>query len=365
MKPDADRERTSPARRRSTEERLEAAMRDDLTAAAEDEAEHTVTDEAGDGEPSVDASPDDEIGQLCDLIDGRMAPAEERALRARLTAEPALRRLFDELRLATGDLRPPAASRRRPGVATAWWGAAAATLLVAVGAAFWLRLGARELASEQAWLPDLMRQVSEVAAGGPPPRPPSVERLASRAGVLLDDAAPPAAPDAFTEGADGVELLAPRGTRVSDAQPRFQWRDGADSGTVQGTTYAVEVFDLDFEPVASSGTLQGSSWTPEEPLPAGLVLLWQLRVSRPAGEQLVVPAPPVAEARFEVLGADEAGELEQRLEVLEHTAFEESQRELARILLLAGAGLRDEARSELTAARHLSGDVVARLRRDL
>jgi hypothetical protein len=71
----------------------------------------------------------------------------------------------------------------------------------------------------------------------------------------------------------------------------------------------VAVFDADYEEVARSEALSGTSWTAPQPLPAGVDLTWHVIAETDAGE-ISSAGPDRAEAVFRVLTAKEAAEVE-------------------------------------------------------
>lgn len=127
--------------------------------------------------------------------------------------------------------------------------------------------------------------------------------------------------------------IEPFRSSVLDARPRFAWTPlpGARS-------YRVAVFDADYEEVAHSEPLTGTSWTPPEPLPGGADLSWHVVADREAGE-LSSAGADRAEAVFRVLTPQEAAEVE-----LGRTHYRDSH--LLRGLLYSRHGLLHDARRE-------------------
>jgi hypothetical protein len=155
--------------------------------------------------------------------------------------------------------------------------------------------------------------------------PPVISELRGRTGTLLGNAAKPA----------NFSLLRPVGTAVESTQPLFEWTAAAGA-----TSYVVSVFDdAGLDRVAESGSLQTTQWTPAQPLPAGRKYLWQVRARTATGD-IVAPAPPAPESRFQVLDravADHIAAVRQRL----------SASPLALAILLADEGLLDDAEQYL------------------
>ncbi|MGE3275914.1 MAG: zf-HC2 domain-containing protein [Vicinamibacterales bacterium] len=169
--------------------------------------------------------------------------------------------------------------------------------------------------------------------------PDEVRALGGARGTLLGagDLAAPAEP------------MTPAGTAVQSTTPIFSWR------AVPGATaYTVTIVNEDFEVVADSGPVSGTSWQPARPLPRGVDLTWQVAAQLP-GRQVIAPAPPEPEARFVVLDRATADALDAALAQLDDP--------LARGVLLARAGVLDEARTSLQLAAE--GPVTAATARAL
>jgi hypothetical protein len=143
--------------------------------------------------------------------------------------------------------------------------------------------------------------------------------------------------------------LAPLSTLVRSDRPTLRW-----SAHPQARSYEVSVFDLDLEPVASSGAIKATEWTPAAPLRRSRTYLWQVRALLPAGSE-TVPAPPEAEARFHVASAAAAGRVDAALA---------SGSALAAGIALAEGGFLDEAaaRFDALAAANPGSAQVERLR---
>jgi hypothetical protein len=167
------------------------------------------------------------------------------------------------------------------------------------------------------------------------PSAPADPELVSRPGVLRG-----------VPGPSTFALLAPLGTAQLSDRPEFRWEalDGARS-------YKVQIFDIDFREVASSGTLSATTWKPERPLARNKLYQWQVTAQR-GSETVRAPAPPAPEARFRVVDEATAARIE---------AARPSH--LAVAILCAQAGLRDDARQELEAMRadNPDSDVVKKL----
>lgn len=268
------------------------------------------------GPPEPHLSDDD----LQAFVDGALEPAA-RAAATRHRAACAV--CAEQIR----DLEAWIPARTRP------WrlplAAAAAVLLAVVGpSVWWLMRGAPGGAERLPGLASLaaaqQQQVRAALAAGVATPPPLVAELAGRPDVLMGPS-PASAPFA---------LVAPLGTAVVSDRPRFEWQPlaGADA-------YEVTVADEQLRPVASSGVLSGTSWTPAEALPRGRAYVWQVSARR-GDATVVVPEAPAPAARFRVIepaAAAQVGAL--------RASHPTSHLLLGIVLLQAGAV--DEARREL------------------
>jgi anti-sigma factor RsiW len=182
------------------------------------------------------------------------------------------------------------------------------------------------LRAPRALAPDDERAVVEALASRHLGIPPAIADLAGRSESLMGRSAP----------AQSFAALSPVGTAVMTDRPTFTWTplDGA-------TRYSVRVFDDRFNQVAASGPLTGTSWVPATPLPPGSVLAWQVTATK-NGVQITMPSAPDPQARFKVLDRADA-------EAVARAKASYAGSHLALGVLLARAGLLDEARAELQA----------------
>jgi len=305
--------------------------------------------------------------QLDLLVDGRKDHDLERhvAACAMCRAEVEDLRRFDAA---------PSPSRRQ------WWSIAAA-IVFAVLALSAIALFLRQPTPSAAHVTASNAPVPVAPAPTPPPAPRIVATLADGAKqvALLDDgtiagvdvrpqdaedaravlsgraiaiptfiAAMPGAVRGETTGAHPLRAIAPFRSAVLDARPRFTWTPVRDA-----RSYRVAVFDADYEEIAQSGPLTGTSWMPREPLPAGVDLSWHVVAETNAGE-LSSAGPDRGEAVFRVLEAKEAAEVE-----LGQTHYRDSS--LLRGLLYSRHGLLHEAEREFRGlAEQNPGSPVAR-----
>lgn len=137
--------------------------------------------------------------------------------------------------------------------------------------------------------PQWRRDVAAALRTGRLDRPGAIADLAGAGPALRG----PAATAPFS-------LLSPIATAVAGGRPVFRWMplSGARS-------YEARVFDPDLHPVAASGPLTGTEWTPGQPLPPGTVYAWQV-VAHRGNEDMIAPGPQSPPALFRVLAADQA-----------------------------------------------------------
>jgi hypothetical protein len=155
--------------------------------------------------------------------------------------------------------------------------------------------------------------------------------LAAPPGTLLG----PSRPDEFAP-------LAPLSIVVYSDRPEFRWQP------LQGAlTYEVQVFDSEFREVDSSGKIRATEWTPVRGLARGALYQWQVTAYR-SGDSVRVPTPPAADARFRVLNAETFGKVE--------AARAAPPAHLLAAILLAKAGMKEEARKEMDAVAAANPD---------
>ena len=207
-------------------------------------------------------------------------------------------------------------------------GIAAALLLTAGGAMVAIRRQAPGPAvsavrpSSESPVPAAERHALELAvASHGLERAPVLDQLITNPGTLRGGPAP---------AGKRFELLLPVGTTVVSDNPVFRWTplDGA-------TGYVVSVFDERFEKVAESPTVVVPEWQAAPALPRGRVLSWQVS-AKVRGNSVHAPAPPAAEARFEVVDQQTADQIAAMRR--EHPG-----NSLLLAMVLARAGALDEA----------------------
>ena len=169
--------------------------------------------------------------------------------------------------------------------------------------------------------------------------PAALAGLRGKAGTLLAGS-----------GEKSFRLLRPVGSVVESERPLFRWEPVAGA-----RSYTVSIFDAAASRVASSGEIQSVEWTPPGPLARGGAYSWQV-TARGEGVDLLAPAPPAPEARFQVLeqaGVNEIAAARGKL----------AGAHLALGLLYARFGLLEDAARELRAVTpaEASPDVVKNL----
>ena len=99
-------------------------------------------------------------------------------------------------------------------------------------------------------------------------------------------------------------LLNPVATAVESRTPAFHWRavEGAQS-------YELTIYDSDAKKVVASGQLTETSWTASTPLERGRTYSWQVRANK-NGEEVLMPPPAAAEARFRVIDQSSLQEIQ-------------------------------------------------------
>lgn len=169
--------------------------------------------------------------------------------------------------------------------------------------------------------------IARVLAAGRLELPTDADGLRARAGTLLG----------ASDLATGFGPLEPVGTATVSARPRFSWRSHP-----RATAYTITLIDDRFSEVARGEGVRATSWSPSSDLPVGTTYVWQVTAHTPDGE-VTAPAPPAPEARVQILDATTAAAvlaMQQRL----------ADRPLERGVLLARAGVLDEARRALESA---------------
>lgn len=147
-----------------------------------------------------------------------------------------------------------------------------------------------------------------------------------------------------------LRAVEPFRSAVLEDRPRFSWTPVRDA-----RSYRVEVFDADYEEIARSEALNGTSWRPSKPLPAGVDLSWHV-VADTADGEMSSAGSDRAEAVFRVLAPKDANEVS-----LGVTQYPDSH--LLRGLLYRRHGLLNDAEREFRslAAQNPDSPIARRL----
>jgi hypothetical protein len=157
-------------------------------------------------------------------------------------------------------------------------------------------------------------------------RAPILDRLITRQGTLLG-------PE--SEGLR-FDLTGPMGTAVETNRPTFRWK------ALRGAkSYVVAVYDETFENVATSPAVTGLEWQPAQALPRGRVFNWQV-TAQVGAESVHAPVPPAPEARFAIVPAETAAEIDA-------ARRDHPTNHLLLAAMYAKAGALDDAERELAA----------------
>ena len=129
-------------------------------------------------------------------------------------------------------------------------------------------------------------------------------------------------------------IIGPYSTVISNDRPTFRWTalNGADS-------YTVSVYDADLNLIKTSDPLSEAQWQIPKRLRRGELYTWMVTALKD-GEEILAPSPP-ARVEFKVIEKAKLVSLNRRLM--------QTRSHAARGVLLAEAGLLDEAEQEFQA----------------
>jgi len=293
-----------------------------------------------------------EYAEVVSLVEGTGSPESQQHVHecalCRAEVED-LRRFRSDLTATRREpIQMPARSPRR------WMAIAAAVVLAALGT--WRlvlspttqkapappQIVANAVPVEAALTPEQRQAVDRAMASRQLPRPAVLDQVLSHRGVLLGGG---------TEQSR-FEVAGPIGTAVISDTPAFRW-----TALAGAAYYTVSVFDDNFNPVATSPHVEGTEWLIDKPLARGHVYVWQ--VAAHAGAKVVnAPVPPAPEAKFQVLPADSANQIETARKV--HPA-----NHLLLAVLDAQAGALDDVSAELDALAQSDAALANSLRESL
>jgi hypothetical protein len=293
---------------------VEAAVKEDEGRLARDFAAAIAVDSA-DAHPNVER-------ELVDFVDGALDREGRELVEAHLESCSRCREDVDDLR----DVREQLAREQRPRrVRVPLYLVAAAMLVVVVALASLLllrgstgTLPATPVVRRTPW----NAAVADARRSGRIEAPPVIGELRPPPDVLR---APGVAPS---------EMPQPSGVVVESDRPTFTWAAAAGPSVVR-------VFHDDRE-IARSPRLREPRWMPEEPLPRGITLTWQVEVTR--GDRVdIIPSPPAPPALLRVLDAQTAA-------TIAAARTRSPGDHLLLGVLYARAGVQDRAIEELRAA---------------
>ena len=165
---------------------------------------------------------------------------------------------------------------------------------------------------------------------------PAARQLRSATGVLMSGE---------SAGAP-FSLVTPVGRVIASDRPEFKWGKLAEA-----ETYIVAVFDENFNKVAESPAIKGTSWTPSTRLKRGAVYNWQVTAVKD-GQEIKSPVRPAPDAKFRIIDAAAAADIEAARRTGSHLVLG---------MTYANAGMTAEAEQEFQALlRQNPGSPLAR-----
>ncbi len=294
-----------------------------------------------------DAGPHLDDEQLAEYVDGRSASRDD--VEAHLAACGACAATVEDLRVLRRAIAAPRWKRALPLAL-----AAAAVLVAGVGLWQFARTAApaapaappiaqggsriqdgaaavvvsgNEISSGLAGLSDGERaKIAAALSSGELPTARNLDHVRGEAGRLMGR----------TEAGVSFGPRSPVATAVESTEPELRW-----AGLDGARGYVVTIVDEKLRPVAESPHVMATEWRPAAPLARGRVYTWQVRALMTGGSHLA-PAPPQPEARFFVLGEQDAA-------AVASLRARAGDSRLAGILL-AQFGLLDDAEAALAAA---------------
>jgi hypothetical protein len=145
------------------------------------------------------------------------------------------------------------------------------------------------------------------------------------------------------ESGDKFSVIEPVGMVTLSNSPTYRWSqlDGA-------TAYVVEIYDEEFDLVATSPQITNRQWRAPQSLKRGRTYAWQVKAIKD-GQELFSPQPSAPQAKFRILDAARAKELARA-----RRAYASSH--LTMGLLYIQAGLLDEAEQEFRELQRANPD---------
>jgi anti-sigma factor RsiW len=176
-------------------------------------------------------------------------------------------------------------------------------------------------------LPSSLRErLGSALSSGQITLPQEARDLAGKQGMLLGGSG------------EGVPfaLISPVGKVIEAERPTLRWKPLSEA-----TSYTVTISDSNFNEVARSADLRGTQWQVPHSLKRGGVYTWQV-IAVKDGRQFKSPTPPAPDAKFKVLGQEEAEQIERAKDKYPNS-------HLLPGMLYSQAGLVDEAEREFEA----------------
>jgi hypothetical protein len=139
----------------------------------------------------------------------------------------------------------------------------------------------------------------------------------------------------------GFALQNPVGQILKTDRPLFRWQ--ALSGA---TDYTVRVLDENLESIATSPTLNKTSWQMDKPLARGKIYAWEV-VAKQNDKSILSPADNEPAVKFKIISSKDFQDIQ---------SAERGNSHLLRGIAYARAGLLDEAERELIALQNSNSD---------
>jgi hypothetical protein len=297
-------------------------------------------------------------GEMADLLDDQLDPLARREITSKLSRSESVRRELADLAQFRAHMNAEPDQDFNAGsfgsgkiVAFSRWALplAAAVLLSAVG--IWWIMQSRATGSSglQALSPELQMEVKEVFRQGKIEIPADILQLRGRKGTLAGSNAP-----------SEFRVLRPVATAVRETAPRFQWQNFPGA-----TGYRINIIDLETGELVVSEQVPADtmSWVSVKPFVAGKSYEWEIEAWRNDKMIAKTPAPPLPEARFKILSAEQSAKLKQL----------EQQSSASRLIVgtaKARLGLLDEAEADLETLTgknqdaEMAGRLLDQLRRE-
>ena len=144
-----------------------------------------------------------------------------------------------------------------------------------------------------------------------------------------------------SEEASAFEVESPVGTAVLSDRPTFVWKPSPSATAYKVIVATYKAGSSEATPVVESRPVTQPHWAPPTPLPRDQVLIWQVVALQGDRESDTAPGPPAGEARFRIVSARQANDLQQARQTYAHSP-------LILGVLYAQAGLLPESEQAFT-----------------